>query len=225
VVELDEEPSGVLRLTAPTDLGATLAVAELLTAFRARWPAVRLEVELTPRVVDLVHEGVDLALRPSALHAPVAGEGVTVRRLATVSAQLYAAPAYLARRGTPTTPRELAEHDWVIHAIWLRRGIRVTHQETGEEVALAIEPVVTSNDIAQIHRLVVAGAGIGALPAMVTGADCPEGRLIPLLPEWSMPSGRLNAVWPTTRHLSPRVRAFVDFAAAWFASDPPGPPG
>lgn len=211
------DPGGTLRLTAPADLGAAAWFASLLASFKERYPGVRLDVDLTNRVVDLVGESFDLALRPAAIGASSA---LVARRLlplpgreARYALALFASPAYLARRGAPATPDALAAHDCIVHPVTARGGAWTLFDPHGETAAVRVDVAIAVNDFHVAGELARAGAGVALLSAPSAAAHVHRGELVRVLPEWSGAPGALHLVWPATRHLAARVRAFVDHAA------------
>ncbi|MFZ5479666.1 MAG: LysR substrate-binding domain-containing protein [Myxococcota bacterium] len=202
------EVSGELRVTVPVDIGASPPLVRLFVAFRAAHPKVRLSIDLTDRLVDLVDEGYDFAFRVH--YGQLADRsGLKVRRLTRLTAGLYASRAYLDRRGRPAHPDALADHDAVtldrpmVRDRWvLRRG-----EEEGE---FPIRPVILANGMAFVPAAVDAGAGIGLVPDVVAALLKDAERV---LPDWEMPAVELSLLWPASRVASPRVRAFLDFAA------------
>lgn len=206
-----ETPSGVLRLTAPQDLGHAGGFATLLTSFRARYPQVVVELDLTNRVVDLAGEGFDLALRPDA---PRAGSsGLAGRRIARMGAGLYASPSYLEGRGRPTAPPALASHDLVQHRV-LPRDRVVLRDDEGVEREAPLRTVMVLNDFALITAAAAAGAGIAVAPDLMARPYVERGELEPVLPSLHAMRGELWLIWPEVRQLAPRVRAFVDHLVA-----------
>lgn len=214
--ELDDTPRGLLRITAPSDMGTTKVFTEFFAAFRRRWPEVFLELDLTDRVVDLIGEGYDVALRPTgprndAGAAPT--EGLMSRSLGHLQAGLFAAPDYLERAGTPAQPEDLATHEWVTHRVWGRHGtLQLTCPASGEVREVPLNTVIGTNHVGHVLQLVAEGAGVGAAPYFLARPWEADGSVVELFPGWQLPGGRLNAIWPATRHLSPRLRAFLDFA-------------
>lgn len=194
--ERGPEPAGELRVTAPNDFGNQV-LAGLLPAFLARHPAIRLDLRLTNRKLDLAAEGVDLAIR--VLTGAVADSNLIVRRLAAVDVGVYASPRYLARRGTPRRLDEAATHDWVLFGPAHRR-----RPPPGRVVAIA-------DDFQFVHNALRAGSGMGWLPSFLAKADVKAGELVPLLPSETWPDGRFCLVYPKTRHPSRKVAALRDF--------------
>jgi DNA-binding transcriptional LysR family regulator len=202
--ELEEQPSGKLRITALADFAATV-LAEIVARFVARHPAVEIELHLTTKVVDLVAEGFDLAfrnstrrLRDSSLHA---------RRLGSLGMQIFAAPSYLARRGTPRSPADLVDHEWAIYP-----GFRVLHLESAG-VKVSVEPRgrIVSDEMTFLRAAIGAGAGLALLPTFLAEADVTSGALVRVLPRWTMPSGDLWIVSTAAKHAPRKVTAFRDF--------------
>lgn len=199
-------PSGRLRVSMPSDF-ATLLLADMLAAFVALHPGVTLELDLSPRRVDLLGEGFDLAIRMG----PLPDDSLlAARRLADFSAGLYAAPAYLAGRGEPATPDDLARHDALCllgragePAGWvLARGEeRWEGRPPGRVAANAPELLIA---------LARAGAGITAVPDTFAAPDLRAGRLRRVLPNWRPPAHPAWAVFPGRRLMPAKTRAFID---------------
>ncbi len=204
--DLHAEPSGLLRLTTPHDIAMTPGFVRLIASYRRQNPKVRVEVDLSNRVVDLIEEGYDVALRPGG--ATTQGSGLMSRAVSRSTSGWYASPSYLSARGTPETLADLADHDLVLHAMMKRASywtelLADTHVEN---------PSIVVNDFTVIQTLTIAGAGIGIMPRFVATPEVEAGRLMPVLTELASAEGRLRLAWPQTRHMAPRVRAFIDLA-------------
>ncbi|HZI10240.1 MAG TPA: LysR family transcriptional regulator [Myxococcus sp.] len=203
---LEEQPRGTLRVTAPVDAGVDY-LGELVARFVQRHPEVRVEVELTNRTVDLVAEGFDIAIRGG----PLKGSSLVARRLLGTAITLFASPAYLARRGTPRTPGELATHETVLfraregRATWSLTGPR----ERVEEVEVTGR--VCGQDFPFIRTVLLAGAGVGGLPAFQVQRQVAAGQLVPVLPGWSLGTASISIVHASARHVPRKVTAFRDF--------------
>jgi DNA-binding transcriptional LysR family regulator len=202
--ESQEQPSGELRITAPNELGPWF-LAELGARFVARYPAIRLNVHVTPRPVDLIAEGFDLALRGSP--RPLKEAGLTARRLGVFQGRLYAAPAYLARRGRPRSPRELDEHDWVV---FRSMSGALPLEGPGETVTVTPRGRLVADDFLYVREAVCAGAGVGLMDSLYAAKDVAEGRLVNLFPRHCVRAGGLYLVYPTTPHVPRKVTAFRD---------------
>lgn len=204
--EQEAEPSGLLRLTAPVDLGLTL-LGDVVAQFQARYPGVRLDVRLSNREEDLVAEGFDLALR---IARRLKDSTLVARRLGTLEFRLYASPAYLARRPPPRGPEELGAHCWLA-----MRGVSLLDG--------APEPVLLTDDMTFLLQATRAGVGVAALPAFLAQPEVSAGRLLRVLPRWTAPGGALWLVHPKTAHPPRKVTAFRDFLVEHLATRPLGP--
>ncbi|HZJ54438.1 MAG TPA: LysR family transcriptional regulator [Myxococcaceae bacterium] len=197
--QLDARPQGPVRITAPADLGA-LVLAQLAARFVRRTPGITLEFILTGRVVNLVEEGVDLAVRAG----PLRDSSLISRRVNGLDGWLFASPAYLDARGTPTSLQDLAAHDCVLFRP--RRGeTQWTLAGPGGKTQLTVRGPVAADDFIFLREAVLAGAGIGLLPALQCEQDLARGRLVRLLAPYTGPSAPLHVVWPASRHVPKRV--------------------
>lgn len=214
LTEVGGEPRGRLVITAPQDVGSTRTMALLLASYRERWPGVVLEVRLDNRVVDLVAEGVDVALRAHTAEVPGGGTLMT-RALRGVLGALYASPAYLEAHPGPERPEDLADHALVVHSSLVEAGIVL--DDGRRRVRVACDGAVARVDHFGLGRaLVQVGVGIALLPALVAEHPDDDDGLVRVLPGWKAAGARLSLVWPASRHLAPRVRAFLDLATEVF---------
>jgi DNA-binding transcriptional LysR family regulator len=205
VTDMQSTPRGLLKITAPVDLGA-FRLGEITAAFCAEHPDIYVHLDLSDRVADLVEEGLDLAIR----FGPLGESSLVARRLSHVSMALYAAPSYLARRPGPVEPDDLSDHDLLAFVPLPRFGTWTLTGPDGQSVELSPTARMTSNNLLAIREAAIAGAGIALLPSFVV--NCPAtGPLTTVLPGWRAPSSELFAVYPSTRNLSPKVRAYLDF--------------
>lgn len=203
---------GSLRLTLPDGLGDAY-LEPLLGGFQQRYPEVSLEVELTSRMVDLVEEGFDVALRVTSPR----DSALVARRLAGVSIVAVASPDYLRRAGTPTEPGELRGHRCLVDTNF-RDGARwpFRTRDGGDEVVV-VEAAVGVNSPLAVRSLARQGLGVGLVPDFLVAEAIAAGHLIEVLPgrvalEWG-----IYVVYPRRKHLSGKVRAFVDHAAGVIA--------
>jgi DNA-binding transcriptional LysR family regulator len=204
---LEEQPQGVLRVTAPVDIGVTI-LGEQVARFIQRYPEVRVELELTERLVDLASEGFDMAIRAGRLK----DSSLVAQRLLGTELLLYSSPAYLARRGTPRTPQELASHECVLfRAKGGKAKWNLTGPKEGMEAEVEVTGRVTGNDFRFVREVVVAGGGLGAMPAFMVQRDTPAGQLVQVLPGWNLGTAGLSVVYPSARHVPRKVIAFRDF--------------
>jgi DNA-binding transcriptional LysR family regulator len=211
-----DEPRGLLKISAPNSWGM-VALSPALPALFARWPALEVDLSLTDRFVDLVEEGYDIALR-GAVHLPDSSlVAVPIARYARV---LVASPSYLRRRGTPRHPAELQHHVCFRHAR-TRDCDRWTLSGPGGEESVSVRGPLTVDNSLALRGALLGGVGIALTPIFIVEADMRAGRLRTVLPGWNAEHLVLSAVYPATRGLSARVRAFLDFLRERF-SQPPG---
>ncbi|RLJ65133.1 LysR family transcriptional regulator [Sulfurisoma sediminicola] len=203
-------PSGRLRVSMPSDF-ATLLLTEMLSAFVALHPAVSLQLDLSPRRVDMLGENFDLAVRMGELPDDTL---LAARRIAVFSRGLYAAPAYLAERGAPLVPEELLQHD-ALHqtgrddepAAWVLLQGEQQWQGTPPGRAAANSPELLIN-------LARAGSGIAAAPDVFAAPSVRRGELRRVLPDWCLPATTAWAVFPGRRLMPAKTRAFIDMLEA-----------
>jgi DNA-binding transcriptional LysR family regulator len=209
-------PRGLLRINAPLTFGV-LHLAPLWPAFMARYPEVELEVALIDRVVDIVEEGYDLAIRisrgGSSSHA--------ARRLATSHNICCAAPAYLAKHGAPRIPADLRAHACIGYSYAASADEWRFSDAAGQAHPVTVNCTMHANNGDTARQAALAGAGIIWQPTFLIGADLRAGRLLPLLPGFTLPDIDVLAVYPSRRHLNAKVRAMIDFLAEQFAGTPP----
>lgn len=208
VVDLGKEPRGSIRVTAPVDVGQVL-LAEVIAGFVERYPEVRFEVVLTSRIVDLVAEGFDLALRASELR----DSSLVARRFGDTAMGLYASPAYLARRGVPKTVADLASHEFI--RFRSSRGPLVLEKD-GERQPITMQGGIEADDLLFVRRLVELGAGVGLLPLFFVACATRAERdgLTRVLPAWAQHGPSLSLVAPSARHEPRRVKLFREFLLA-----------
>jgi len=212
LTDASTEPTGRLRLTMVHDLGRSPLVAALLAEYRHLHPRVTVEVVLEERLVDIVAEGFDVALRAHADTIPGDSE-LMARRLSMPGSAFYASPGYLQRRGAPETLDDLQEHDQIGHSAATLRDI-VLHSPGATGHFSSAEASYVVNDFGLAQALAEADAGVALLPQFATVDAVAAGRLVPVLIDWKPTvSGRLTMLWPASRHVAPRVRAFVDLAS------------
>jgi DNA-binding transcriptional LysR family regulator len=203
-------PSGRLRVSMPSDV-AHLLLADTLAAFVALHPGITLELDLSPRRVDLLGEGFDVAVRMGAL--PDDGM-LAARRLGTLSMGLYASASYLAEHGDPATPDDLARHQ----AITLLGGNGEPQPWTlcrGEDRWVGVPPGrVTANSPEFLIRMARAGVGIAGVPDAFAQPDVRAGLLRRVLPDWSLPGSVTSVVFPGRKLMPTKTRAFIDMLQA-----------
>jgi len=205
--ELHGDLRGTVRVTAPPDLGVW-ALASIIARFVRKNPAVRIDLSLTGRVVDIAAEGFDLAVRAG----PLRDQSLVARSVGELDSALYASRKYLARRGTPTSIEELPKHDCILFrpdvngkAVWELFG------ESKEKQRIEVEGHVSSDDLSFVKKAILAGAGIAFTPQFLCAREEATGKIVRVLPEWSLEGAPLNVVYPAARYVPRRVIAFRDF--------------
>jgi DNA-binding transcriptional LysR family regulator len=199
-----DTPRGTLRVTAPVWC-ANPAFANLLAGYRARHPEVSLDLDLSGRIVNLVEEGFDLALR--AARAP--GENLVARTLGTVKFSFVAAPRLLRTTGTPLTLTELARLPFLLYTLVTESGFSVDGPHGLEVVSFTSNFRSTSDSL--LHLAALQGMGYALLPDRLIAADLAAGRLVLLLPDYPTPEIPLLGIYPHRKYLSSKVRSFLDF--------------
>jgi DNA-binding transcriptional LysR family regulator len=203
-------PKGRLHITAPISFG-TEALVPALGAFRAESPDVELDIVLSDSNLDLIPAGVDLAFRIGALE----DSALVHRPLAPYRMKICASPAYLARTGVPKHPEDLAGHETVLFALGAGRPWRMTRE--GETLRWTPSNVITVNAGHAMRNAVLAGLGLGMLPAVLVQADLQSGTLLPILEDWQLPEQPMSLLYHRDRHLPLRTKRFIAFALSQFA--------
>ncbi|MEN5266087.1 LysR family transcriptional regulator [Stenotrophomonas sp. TWI587] len=205
------EPHGLLRVTASVSFGQS-HLAAAVAEFVKRHPLTRVELLLVDRVVNLVEERVDIAVRISRAIDP----SLIARPLAQCRSVLCAAPAYLAERGTPTTADALATHNCLTHHYV---GKSVWHlQREGRKIAVAVGGNISANEASLLLEAVRAGAGIAMLPMYQIAPLLRTGELVAVLPDHEVELLGLYAVYASRRQLPTIMRSFLDFLVERFSS-------
>lgn len=214
VGRLHGEPRGVLKLTTPVAFG-TLHVAPALPEFLARYPDVTIDLTISDRFFDLAEEGYDLTLRIARELPP----NVVARPLAPINRVVCATPDYFAKHGIPSTPTDLAAHNCLVYthanpdSLWRFRS-------SGSDVVVPVRGNLTLNDDEALWQAVLGGLGISLLPTFIVGKDLQAGRLQAVLVHYVPFERTLHALYLPNRHLSAKVRVFIDFMLERFAAPP-----
>ena len=200
------EPRGTLKLTCGVEFGM-IAVSRWIGRYLERHPQVRVDADFTSRLVDIVHEGFDLAIRVG----PLSDSSLNARLLGQLDYGLFAAPAYLRRHGAPDSPAQLPAHEVLAFtggshpASW-----QLTHAGVAQRVEL--RPRLKANNVFAVRDAAVAGLGVAQLPLVVARPMLQDRSLVPVLPGWALPAVPVHAVFASARYLTPKVRAFIDLA-------------
>jgi len=204
------EPRGTIRASCPVAL-AQSALAPMLPDFLEKYPAVRLHLHVSNRRVDVVREGLDVALRVRT--QPSGEDGLVMRAFGRSNQFLVASPGYLARSGVPGSPQELRERATLDYGGEPDPGPWELVGAHGESVRAEHTPRVLCHDFIVLRAAALAGLGIAQLPESVVREDLQSGALARVLPDWNTPEGIVHVVFPSRRGLLPTVRAFIDFLA------------
>ena len=217
VSRLQSAPRGTLRLSAPMSFGRSHlgpAIAEFLQLY----PELHIEMDMSDRVVDLVDEGYDLAVRIARL----TDSSLIARRLCAAPRVICASPAYLATRGTPQRPTDLTSHNCLLYSYLSTGDTWHFPTDGGEDVAVHVTGNLRANNGDVLLEGAMAGLGIAGAPAFMAEPALADGRLVEILKPYRDFGAAVHAVYPHNRHLSVKVRAFIDFLAQRFVSDPWG---
>jgi DNA-binding transcriptional LysR family regulator len=211
------EPSGILKVTAPLPIGLHL-LCPALPRFRERYPRVSIDLRLNDQIVDLMEEGIDVAIRVGEL----ADSSLVSRRLAPNLLCAYASPSYLARRGTPESPDQLVGHE-CINVRFQSSGqlLRWQFAIDGRIVEVTPEPGVTVDASDGVLAVAAAGGGIGVSPTYIAAPYVARGELVPILARFAVERSSITALWPESRRASPNVKAFLVFLTEVFPALPP----
>ena len=204
-------PRGTIKLTASINFGVR-HVAPAIAAFLGAHPGVRFDVSLSDRIVDLVEEGFDLGVR---IGAP-GSDNIVARRLGETRLVPCASPAYLAAHGAPRVPEDLAGHNCFTYEYVTPRNIWRFRDAAGAERSVRVSGSLHSNNGELLAEAAAQGVGIVFEPAFIIGPDVRAGRLVPLLQDYVAPPMPIYAVYPSRKHLSAKVRLFVEFLVARF---------
>jgi DNA-binding transcriptional LysR family regulator len=212
------EPRGRLRITAPIDYGATV-VAPVIVAMQRMYPALDIELLAGDRTLDLVADGIDVAVRIGRL----ADSSLQAVRIGTFRDWLVAAPDLFSRHPAPAEPDALPALPFIAMAA-LPQSSTWTFARADAERTIRFRPALSANTAYAVRMAVLAGGGLGVLPDFTVADDVRHGRLVRVLPEWDLPSGGIHAVFPHARHRPRKTRAFVDLLKAHVAQadQPPG---
>jgi len=214
VQSIQGEPRGVLRVTAGVEFGQ-LAVGAWIDEYLQRYPGVSAEVEYTSRLIDVVHEGFDVAIRVGPLQEP----RLVARRLGELEYGVFACPKYLAAQGTPASVDELKSHSLVMFNQGShRKGWQLAPRDKalGEPVKVDGPARLRVNNSFAVRDTLLNSLGIGVLPLVVAQGALAAGRLRPVLPGWAPEPVPVHALYASTRYLSPKLKAFIDIAMARF---------
>lgn len=204
--ESQESLKGTVRLTAPVDFGVW-ALAPMLSRFVRRHPEVKVDLVLTGRMVDLVGEGIDLAVRAGKLR----DSSLIARRIGDLRSVIYASPKYLGRRGEPKTIEELTSHDCVMFRPMNGRDAWALKNQAGEEREIEVSGALGADDLSFVRKATISGAGLGLLPEFLCGCAEASGLLVRVLRDWEFSGAILHLAYPSARFVPQRVVVLREF--------------
>ena len=200
------EPRGLLRVTAPPDLG-DVVLSGLLIELRRAYPGIDVELILSDRTLDLVAEGLDAAIRAGELRDST----LVARRVGIACWAPYASPGYLRRMPAPARPEQLSQHDCLQFTPLGREHWILS--DTRSSVTIPLDARIVVNDFGVVKSLALAGAGVALLPTYMCREETASGKLTRLLPEWRAKADPVQLVYPRQKFVPPKLRVFVDLAA------------
>lgn len=202
VGQMQAAPRGLLRVTTPLSF---VMVAPIVSAYVRKYPDVHVELVCSDRRIDLVEEGFDVAIRSGVLR----DSSLVARNLGAIERVVVAAPDYCRENGTPKTPSDLEKHSCIVFGVG--DAPKTWALESGEKkVEIRVTPRLTVNDPDIMRLAALDGIGIAFMPAIGIAEDLKKKRLLHVLPDWCSPKTPVHVVYPTARHVSPKVTAFID---------------
>ena len=208
--------SGRIRLSAPRTL-ADSVFGQAFVDFAKQYPDIALDISLDDRIVDLVEEGFDMAIRV----AEMTDSSLIARRLGDFSVSIYASPSLIETYGHPASPQELGNKPCVIDTNGRSRNVWQFVNSNKEKYAVTVKAVIEANSPEVMRRAVVSGAGFGMVPDIIAASDLAAGRLVRLFCKDLQNNRGIYVVYPHRRYLTARVRTFVDFLANWIKLNMP----
>jgi DNA-binding transcriptional LysR family regulator len=205
VAEEHAKPQGLLRVTAPVEMG-TSVLPGVISAFVRRYPSIQMDLVLTDRVVDLVGEGIDLGIRAGNLE----DSSLIARRIGASTFQCYASPGYLRSHPAPRAPQDLASHRCIQFTTLADAGAW-TLRSGKRKARVSVRGGVRANNLSAIHAFALDGHGIGLMPRFLCMGDLASGRLVRVLDGWDSEQEPVHAVYPRQRFVPPRLRLFIEF--------------
>ena len=213
VTQMQSTPTGTLRITAPVLFGSTV-LSSLVAEYMEQHPQVSIDMVLSDQKLDLVQEGIDIAFRIGQLE----DSSLIGRHLGDVRGLLCASPDYLRRHGSPNHPQDLSDHTLLSSPDWNSWTLVGPDQQ---ESNVQVKPRLQVNDFASLYTLALSGVGIAPLPMLIAASAIRSQNLVPVLCDWPFETSPIHALYPSNRHLSAKVRSFVEFVIDSVRPNPP----
>lgn len=208
VTSSQEAPRGILRITSAVDVGHTL-LPPIVQEFITKYPKIKVDLLITNRVVDLVAEGIDIAFRAGELE----DSSMIAKKFVASHMKMWASPSYLKKRGIPSHPSELSQHEFVRFTSFTEDTIELTNGK--EKVILSPTGRISADDLEIIKVFSTLGEGIGLFPGFLCEEEAKLKKIIPVLPEWYWGSGHFSIVYPYQKFVSPKIHAFLEVASEY----------
>ncbi|PLY15977.1 MAG: LysR family transcriptional regulator [Sedimenticola sp.] len=210
ISENQQDPQGLLRISAPVETGISL-LGHLIAEYMKTYPKIRVELDLSNRFIDLIEEGYDLAIRAGKLE----DSSLIARRLGTGVQVVCASPDYLKAMGEPQTPQELKRHDTLLYNTHARRFTYAFSKEKAKS-SVTLIPRFTTNNHFTLRDAAISSLGIAIMPSVICRQQLDAGTLKAILIDWKLKDDGIYALYPSPRHLTPKVKSFIDFLVVHF---------
>lgn len=208
-------PSGKLLLSAPTSF-SEIHLMPVISDFIEQYPEVNLDLKLTDRFVDIIEEGVDIALRIGNL----TDSSLIARKILPITLVVCASEQYLNQAPALFEPKDLSKHRCIIDSNY-KPGGRWLFDKSNQKIEVEVKAAIEVNSVRAVRKLLLKGSGVGICPLFAVAADIKNGRLIKVLNSYETAELGLYAVYSHRRHLSAKVRLFIDFLIKHFSTNPP----
>ena len=209
VDHLSIQPRGVIKVSLPVSI-AQHEIARILPDFLKMYPEIKVQLIVSNRRVDVINEGIDLALRVRS-NLTDDDPSLVIRQFEKIEQHLFASQAYLNKFGSPKHPDELTDHRILSMVDEHLDQHLILHDQQNHQKKVKVNPTVMGSDLMMLAKLVSQNCGIALLPDSVVGEYVATGRLVHVLPDWKAPHGIFHAVYPSRRGLLPAVRVFIDY--------------
>ena len=208
VDHLSEEPRGLIRVSVPVSI-AQSELAKILPNFLKQYPEIKVQLMVTNRRVDIINEGIDIALRVRSNLDD--DPSLVLRKFENIEQHLFASQAYLNEYGLIKKPEELSQHRILSMVDEHTDQQMVLHDTNNKVLKVKVNPTLMGSDLMMLSSLTSQNCGIALLPDSIVADDVASGKLVKVLPEWKAPHGIFHAVYPSRRGLLPAVRVFIDY--------------
>lgn len=211
VTGLTSEPNGILKINAPMSFGVNY-LGELLAKYQQKYPKVKINLTLHDRQIDLVEEGYDLVLRIASLK----DSSLIARKLAPCNFAICASPEYLKKHGVPKQPSDLKKHNCLLYSYSDSIKTWLLINKQGDKEFVHVDGSFITNNGNLIANALINGMGIAMLPTFIVGDSIRKDEAVTILDDWCNKTEDISLVYPSSKHLSAKVRAFVDLAVEHF---------